>query len=380
MESDDNAGNTGNLGVSDDKGVGRTSESTPPDTSSIPDNRNIIKLEDLKKEKGDEEIESKKFDAKVDTDEVRYLDDSEIKNLIYSERGKIPSVILDDIYDSLKGRRVTKKQIKRIISKVKENLDTESKIEKIDDLYKKLEALEKLLRNLSKAQLAEKSETSEAKKPKDSEVSEAMESEVKEFDSGTQETETPEFDKSEVYGESPELGKPGGIIQEVNVDSGSGGIGMRVINEGILRSGIGEMGGMDEMGGMSEASKGRINGIRLTTLPADSKRIIFLLKWIEYLVERVGYDELENALDYYVDIGWISEEVLFSILRYAKGIKLYHEKSDWRPVGYLNVQDHIMSLMFIEALKTGRFSKEKIMEVEREVFRMKREAMELNGI
>ena len=124
----------------------------------------------------------------------------------------------------------------------------------------------------------------------------------------------------------------------------------------------------------------KTNGIKLTILPPDSKRIIFLLKWIEYLVERVGYEELENVLDYYVDIGWISEEVLFSILRYAKGIKLYHEKSDWRPVGYLNVQDHIMSLMFIEALRTGKFSREKIMEVEREVFRMKREAMELNGI
>ncbi len=337
---------------------------------TMPDNRNVIKLEELREA---EESRSKKPETEAEVEvEEKYLDDSEIKNLIYAERGKIPSVVLDDIYENLKGRRVSKKQLKRIISRVKENLDTESKIEKIDDLYKKLDALEKLLRNFNarpKEKLTEQKEEHEGSSVKAVIKPEAPESDVKdveqgvEADSTIQDTEISDFEGLKGLEGSSELMEP---IQEVSVDNG--GMEMEVVKEGIL-----------ERAPQDNGSQ-RTNGVKLTALPPDSKGIIFLLKWIEYLVERVGYEELENVLDYYVDIGWISENVLFSILRYAKGIKLYHEKSDWRPVGYLNVQDHIMSLMFIEALRTGKFSREKIMEVEREVFRMKREAMELNGI
>jgi flagellar protein FlaD len=309
------------------------------------DNRNIIKLEELK-----EQGEVKAPDSE------EYLEESDLKTLIYAERGSIPSVVLDEIYDNLRGRRVSRKQLKRIISKVKENLDTEAKIERIDDLYKKLDALEKLLKNFGSRKLGE-IESGEG----ESEESEVIEeAERLEIENGTEVT-------SEVPGIGFELESRSPKSAEVRGDNG----GMEMEKVGMVEGGM-------QKGDGSESE--RENGIKLTALPPDSKRIIFLLKWIEYLVERVGYEELENALDYYVDIGWISEEVLFSILRYAKGIKLYHEKSDWRPVGYLNVQDHIMSLMFIEALRTGKFSREKIMEVEREVFRMKREAMELNGI
>ena len=343
------------------------------------DNRNIIKLEELREEsRGHEERVDEHTDKHA---EEEYLDESDLKTLIYAERGTIPSVVLDEIYDNLKGRRVSKKQLKKIISKVKESLDTESKIEKIDDLYKKLDALEKLLRNFATQRElkpraiedeaeeiilgAPQPESKESKEPvdlEDSVASEALTERVEAVNSETSES----FEISETP-ESSAYGFKGSQDSETvkEVSGGNGGIEMLVGGELLQKKGDGAE---------------KTNGIKLTILPPDSKRIIFLLKWIEYLVERVGYEELENVLDYYVDIGWISEEVLFSILRYAKGIKLYHEKSDWRPVGYLNVQDHIMSLMFIEALRTGKFSREKIMEVEREVFRMKREAMELNGI
>lgn len=299
------------------------------ESEKMDDNRNVIKLEELREESSNEE---------------KYLEDSDIKALIYAERGLIPSVILDELYDNLKGRRVSKKQLKRIISKVRENLDTESKIERINDLYKKLDALEKLLKNLGSPQ----------PKPQDKEAEEIIlgaETKKQVFDRSFDKP-SEESEKIEAYDFD--------TVKEVR--NGDGGMEMNI----------------DES--VEKGDEKQTDGLKLKMLPTDPKRIIFLLKWIEYLVERVGYEELENALDYYVDIGWISEEVLFTILRYAKGVKLYHEKSDWRPVGYLNVQDHIMSLMFIEALRTGKFSRETIMEVEREVFRMKREAMELNGI
>ena len=125
---------------------------------------------------------------------------------------------------------------------------------------------------------------------------------------------------------------------------------------------------------------GTLNAVKLNETPKTTKGIMFMLKWIEYLIERVGYEGLEDALNYYVDIGWISEDVMFDVMRYAKGIRLYHQNADWRPVGYLNVQDHLMSLLFIEALRTGKFSKELMLTVEREIYRMKKEVSELHGI
>ena len=119
---------------------------------------------------------------------------------------------------------------------------------------------------------------------------------------------------------------------------------------------------------------------RLNTIPNDAKIIMILLKWIEFLIERVGYDGLEDVLDYYVDVGWISEEVMFTVLRYAKGIKLYHENSDWRPIGFMSVKDHMTSLMFIEALRTGKLDKNILYSVERDVSKIKKEISDLYGI
>lgn len=120
--------------------------------------------------------------------------------------------------------------------------------------------------------------------------------------------------------------------------------------------------------------------VKLASIPNTTKAMMFLLKWIEFMIERVGYDGLNDLLDYYVDIGWISEDVMFDVMRYAKGIKLYHEKADWRPIGYMNVQDHLMSLLFIEALRTGRMNRDLLLEVERQIYRIKKEVSEINGI
>ncbi len=74
--------------------------------------------------------------------------------------------------------------------------------------------------------------------------------------------------------------------------------------------------------------------VRLSSIAKDANVIMVLfLRWIEFMIERVGYYSLEVLLNYYVEIGWISKDVMFTVLKYTKGIKLYHENSDWRPVG-----------------------------------------------
>ena len=50
----------------------------------------------------------------------------------------------------------------------------------------------------------------------------------------------------------------------------------------------------------------------LSSIKRDPMKVIILLNWIEFLMERVGRNNLLDALDYYVDIGWISEDDICS--------------------------------------------------------------------
>ena len=231
------------------------------------ENRNVIKLEELGVDK--------------------------VKKHLEKYRGRIPNVILEELYEKLKDKDVSEEQIDRIVQRVEENLFT---FNKVGNILRKLDSIENLVRQVVKQEVP----VSEV--PAESQVESVT-------------VETP-FDKP----------------------------------------------------------------ARLNAIANDARIIMILLRWIEFLIERVGYDGLEDVLDYYVDVGWISEDVMFTVLKYAKGIKLYHENSDWRPVGFMSVKDHITSLMFIEALRTGKFDRDALLSVEREIHKIKKEIAELHGV
>ncbi len=90
---------------------------------------------------------------------------------------------------------------------------------------------------------------------------------------------------------------------------------------------------------------------------------IILLNWIEFLMEKVGRNNLIDVLEYYVDIGWISEEVCSKMMTYASGIDYYVEKPTWK----LLPEDHTKSLLFIEQLRGKKIDKNMLMRVERNV-------------
>ncbi|MCK5661778.1 MAG: flagella protein, partial [Methanosarcinales archaeon] len=116
--------------------------------------------------------------------------------------------------------------------------------------------------------------------------------------------------------------------------------------------------------------------IRLEKLDNDPMTAIVLLNWIEFLMERVGRNNLMEALDYYIDIGWISEDVRNDILAYARGIDYYVEKPTWR----LLPEDHTKSLIFIERLMGRKIDRTQLNTVEREMSKVKHSMEELYGI
>ena len=50
----------------------------------------------------------------------------------------------------------------------------------------------------------------------------------------------------------------------------------------------------------------------LKEVPSDPQSVIVLMKWLQYLIDKCGRDNLTNILDYYVDIGWISQNAKIS--------------------------------------------------------------------
>lgn len=98
----------------------------------------------------------------------------------------------------------------------------------------------------------------------------------------------------------------------------------------------------------------------LKEIPKNPESIIVLMKWLQYLIDRCGRENLLNILDYYVEIGWISEDAKINLVDFSHGIT--EEKTEGDPVSNKDItdlpsNDHIQSLIFIEKLKGKELDK-----------------------
>ncbi len=115
-------------------------------------------------------------------------------------------------------------------------------------------------------------------------------------------------------------------------------------------------------------------GVRLPYLDNRPETSIVLLNWIEFLMEKVGRNNLFDVLEYYVEIGWISEEVSAKMMAYANGIDYYVERPTWK----LLPEDHTKSLLFIEQLRGRKVDKNLFSRLERDVDKIIRSSEVLN--
>lgn len=118
---------------------------------------------------------------------------------------------------------------------------------------------------------------------------------------------------------------------------------------------------------------------RLEKLPNDATSIIIAMKWLDFLLERVGLNNLSDVLEYYIDLGWISEEVHMQLMKLARGIKLIKEP-DWKPTERLTLEDHIISLLFIERLRGGKISRDFLDRLYQEISFIKKAVEKFYGV
>ena len=130
---------------------------------------------------------------------------------------------------------------------------------------------------------------------------------------------------------------------------------------------------------------------RLEFLPQNQESILISFKWIEFMLSKVGHAELEDLLDYYVDLGWISEDVLMEILKISSGFRVYkednfdppeyitEEEGDRKPEKLISSKDHIKSFMYIEKLRDKKLDSKRIDKACRDLKFIDRKIDEIDG-
>ncbi len=113
--------------------------------------------------------------------------------------------------------------------------------------------------------------------------------------------------------------------------------------------------------------------VPLSELVNDPEHIIVLFKWLQYLIDKIGSEQLPSMLNYYVDIHWISENVCMNLLKYAKGITFEEEeKTKQHHLSTFTTTDHLQSFLFIQKLKGTALTEDFLWKIDNELEQMER--------
>lgn len=87
----------------------------------------------------------------------------------------------------------------------------------------------------------------------------------------------------------------------------------------------------------------------LTALPNRYGAEVIVFEWLDFLVEKAGFENTGNALSYYEDVGWLSETAHESLRSYLYGFSEADRFGAAGPAD-LDTNDHVLSLVYIAQL------------------------------
>ncbi|WP_456396416.1 FlaD/FlaE family flagellar protein [Thermococcus sp.] len=253
----------------------------------------------------------------------------EIEERLRKLRGKVPNLLIDDLRKKLLSKKdiLSPEQVDKIIERVVQTYS--GQVSRLINLDKRVEEIGRYLEEIRELLL---------ERPQTAEYSSVQSIEV---DKGVKPPDVQHVSKEEV-----------GMEKEFEIP--------REVREALM-----------------VYSNGKA---RLEKIPQDMTSTMIALKWLGFLIDRAGMQNLENVLEFYYEIGWISEEVLNTMLKYANGTKPHHREPNWRPEDKLTIQDHLISLLFIERLRGVRISREILDSIEREMKVINRVLEEVYGV
>ncbi len=258
----------------------------------------------------------------------------EIDERLKKLKGKVPNVLIEDLREKLLSKKdiLTPGQVDKITERVVQTYS--GQVSRLINLDKRVEEIGKYLEEIRGLLLEKRTEINPENERAEKEITEP----------------------------AGEMGAP-----EIKETGGEGYMGKESEFE-IPRD-------------VKEVLMVRSNGkARLEKLPQDMASTLIALKWLGFLIDRAGMQNLEQVLEFYYEIGWISEDVLNTMLKYANGTKPHHREPNWRPEDKLTIQDHLISLLFIERLRGVRITREVLDSIEREIKVINRVLEEVYGV
>jgi len=86
----------------------------------------------------------------------------------------------------------------------------------------------------------------------------------------------------------------------------------------------------------------------LDEIKDDPSFIAIILGWLNFLVTKSNIEETMKTLEYYCNIGWITEDVKIKLEKYLEGFEKVESRNE-----NLLPEDHLVSLYIITKLKAG---------------------------
>ncbi|ACS89845.1 MULTISPECIES: FlaD/FlaE family flagellar protein [Thermococcus] len=273
------------------------------------------------------------------------ITENEIDSKLQKLQGEVPNVLIKDLKNKLVSKIdiLTPEQVDLIINKVLENYSSQA--ERLRRLDKRVEEIGKYLEEIRR-HLMDKTTLHKEFNEKSERVPERI-PEV-EHQEGIKSYDPPKIEliENNMSGEEEILTEEFQIPKDVRE---------ALINPTKMRA-------------------------RLDHLPNDTASTMIALKWLGFLIDRAGVLNLENILEFYYTIGWISEEVLESLLKYANGTRPHQREPNWKPDDKLTIQDHLISLLFIERLRGTKITPEVLNSLERELKMMNKILEHVYGV
>ncbi|USG99299.1 flagellar protein [Thermococcus argininiproducens] len=273
------------------------------------------------------------------------ITENEIDSKLQMLQGKVPNVLIKDLKDKLISKMdiLTPEQVDLIINRVLENYSSQA--ERLRKLDKRVEEIGKYLEEIRRHLIG--------KTTPHKELNENFERTPERIPEVEQQEEIKSYDPPKIeLIENNRSGEEEILTEEFQIP--------KDVREALI-----------------SPTKMRA---RLEHLPNDTVSTMIALKWLGFLIERAGMLNLENVLEFYYTIGWISEEVLESLLKYANGTRPHQREPNWKPDDKLTIQDHLISLLFIERLRGTKITPEVLNSLERELKMMNKILEHVYGV
>ncbi|WP_276280488.1 FlaD/FlaE family flagellar protein [Halorussus caseinilyticus] len=89
----------------------------------------------------------------------------------------------------------------------------------------------------------------------------------------------------------------------------------------------------------------------LDRLPDQYSTEVVVFEWLDFLINKAGFENTGNALQYYEEVGWITERVREELREYMRGFSEVESFDPDKPgPAALDVDDHVLSLVYIARL------------------------------